>query len=132
MTDQNAIAILVCYGVDECPPCRAMHDSLKIVAKGFGGSLEINYVDAWENHESIVRLGILSLPSAVLYLNGELRLRLAGFHWPDQLAEKIVAALDDIGNFQLSPGLKRPHPIKRLTRMFWPRSWWGSTRSKSH
>lgn len=120
MTNQNAQGVLVSYGIDECQPFRAMQDSLKIVEQAFGGRLRVQYVDVWEEPESVLRLGFLSVPATVLYVNGELRLRLQGFHRPAQLTEKIVAALEDVDEFHLPQGLERPGLIKRLMQPLLP------------
>ena len=71
-------AVLVEFGADWCPPCRAMEPVLEEIARDKAETLTVLKLDVDRNPQTAERYGALSLPTLILFRDGEPVERLVG------------------------------------------------------
>lgn len=62
---------LVDFGAPWCPPCRALLPVLKELHEELGGSVAILKVNVDESPESAAAFGVLSMPTVVVFRDGQ-------------------------------------------------------------
>ena len=64
-------AVLVEFGADWCPPCRAMAPVLEALARDKAGALTVLKLDVDRSTHAAEQYGALSLPTLILFRGGE-------------------------------------------------------------
>ena len=88
---ESDIPVLVDCWAPWCMPCRAQHPILEKVADELQGKAVITSLNTEENRDAAYRLNIHSIPTLVIFKNGEERRRFIGL----QKADLITRALED-------------------------------------
>ena len=70
--------VLVDFGADWCPPYRAIAPVLEEIAREKAGALAVRQLDVDRSPRAAERYGALSLPTLILFRDGEPIERLAG------------------------------------------------------
>jgi thioredoxin 1 len=70
--------VLVEFGADWCPPCRAIAPVLEEIARDKAGVLAVRKLDVDRSPRAAERYGALSLPTLILLRDGEPVERLVG------------------------------------------------------
>lgn len=78
-TDQNfeeevldsKLPVLVDFWAEWCAPCRIVSPIVGELATEYEGKLKVGKVNVDENQNSASRFGIMSIPSIVIFKNGE-------------------------------------------------------------
>lgn len=81
--------VLVEFGAPWCPPCRAVAPILRQLSNELQGSLTIATVDMDADPKVAAGLGVMGLPTFVLYKDGAPVDRFVGFQPKAKLLEKI-------------------------------------------
>ncbi|GGT30008.1 thioredoxin [Streptomyces kurssanovii] len=63
--------VLVEFTADWCGPCRQLAPVLSAVAREEAGRLKVLQIDADTNPETVVRYGVLSMPTLMVFDGGE-------------------------------------------------------------
>lgn len=87
---QSSTPVLVDFWADWCGPCHAIAPVLNQLADDYSDKLAIKKVDADSNPEAIKQFGVRSLPTLILFKDGEPLETLIGV----QSSNKIKAAID--------------------------------------
>ncbi len=74
----SSIPVVVDFWATWCGPCRAMAPHLDAIAEAHDGKLRIVKVDVDRNQQSAVNYGIQSLPTLLIFKNGEVVDKLVG------------------------------------------------------
>jgi thioredoxin 1 len=88
---ESDMPVLVDCWAPWCMPCRAQHPILEKVAGELQGKALITSLNTEENRDAAYRLNIHSIPTLVIFKNGEERRRLIGL----QKADLITRALEE-------------------------------------
>lgn len=76
---QSTKPVLVDFGAVWCHPCRKLDPLVEELATEWADRLEVLKLDVDESPQSAVRFGVMSVPSLVLFVHGEVKERLVGF-----------------------------------------------------
>ena len=89
---KNGIA-LVDFSAPWCVPCLAQKPIIDELAKRFGGRASFVEVNVDENRKSAVKLRIMSIPTIIIFKEGQEMQRFVGLQSEDRLSEAIEKAL---------------------------------------
>ena len=84
---------LVDFGAAWCGPCKAQGPVIQKVAEKFQGLAEIKEVDIDQHRDLAMQLGIQSVPTLILFKDGQEVQRLIGLQNETKLTQAINAAL---------------------------------------
>ncbi|MFK7979903.1 MAG: thioredoxin [Saprospiraceae bacterium] len=84
--------ILVDFFATWCGPCKAMNPILKEVAKTVGDTARIVQIDVDKNRAVAQKMGVQSMPTFILFQNGEVKWRQSGMQSAKALSYVIEQA----------------------------------------
>ena len=76
-----------------CAPCRAMEPAIEQVAKEFEGKITVAKLNVDENPELAQQLDVMSIPTMMVFKNGQPVNRLVGLSTKERLTGAVTAAL---------------------------------------
>ncbi len=84
-------AVLVDFGAEWCPPCRAIAPAIEEIATEFEGIARVGNVDVDENKSLAERYAIGSIPTLLFFKDGEVVDRVQGVVPKSELSDKLAA-----------------------------------------
>jgi thioredoxin 1 len=85
--------ILVDFWAEWCGPCKRMIPVVEEIATTYAGRLKVAKVNIDEHQSAATRLGIQSIPTLVIFKDGQLDERIVGAVPRDTLVEAIERVL---------------------------------------
>lgn len=85
--------VLVDFWAEWCGPCRAMAPLVEQFAAQQGDRLQVVTMDIQQNMETAIKLGIMNIPTLILFMGGEERERLTGYMPLQKLTERVTSHL---------------------------------------
>ena len=85
--------VLVDFTAAWCPPCRAIAPVLDQIAVELADSLVVASLDVDHNLATANRYGVMAMPTLILFVAGEERLRLLGARGKGRLLAELSEAL---------------------------------------
>lgn len=83
--------VLVDFWASWCPPCRMLGPTIDTIADERSGVNRVGKVDVDDNKELAARFGISSIPTVLIFMNGEVVKTFVGL----QGREAYIDALDE-------------------------------------
>ncbi len=80
---------LVDFWAEWCAPCRAIHPILEEIATEYDSKLRIVKLNADEHPDVVRKLGVMSIPTLILFAKGEEKTRIVGARAKQQLLKDI-------------------------------------------
>ena len=91
---QSSLPVLVEFGAEWCGPCRQMEPILEQMLNAeWKGKVRLAKVDVDESVQLTMQFQVMSVPTLILFVNGEVRQRVNGKQPRDRLVEKFRAYL---------------------------------------
>ncbi len=90
--------VLVDFWAPWCAPCRAIGKTLEDVAEQRGDQIKIVKMNIDDNQEQAIALGVMLLPTVILYKDGQVVDRLQGGVPPRQVSALIDRHLGEAGD----------------------------------
>jgi thioredoxin 1 len=84
--------VAVDFTAEWCPPCRMMEPIIEQVALDYAGSIRVLQMDTDANPATMVKLGVLGLPTLLVFRDGAIVDRIVGTISPKALRERLDAA----------------------------------------
>ena len=81
--------ILVDFWAEWCGPCKMIAPVLEEIAAEQAGKLRIGKLNVDENPETARRFGVMSIPTMIVFRNGEESTRLVGAKGKGQLLQEL-------------------------------------------
>jgi thioredoxin 1 len=85
--------VLVEFWAEWCGPCKRVAPIVDELAKEYDGKLVVGKLDADAYPEILMNLGILSIPTLVLFKGGKDVARITGFKPKDKILKDLVLHL---------------------------------------
>jgi thioredoxin 1 len=85
----SPLPVLVEFGAEWCGPCRQMEPVLEQLATEWNNRLRLAKVDVDESVSLTLKFQVMSVPTLILFVNGEACQRLSGKQPRDRLVEKF-------------------------------------------
>ena len=90
---KSDIPVLVDFYADWCGPCKMMMPIVDKMAEKYDGKIKVGKVNSDEENQLAAKYNIMSIPSFLLFKNGELVDTLTGAMPADTLARKLDSLL---------------------------------------
>ena len=87
------IPVLVDFYADWCGPCKMMMPVVEKMAEVYDGKIKVGKVNSDEENSLAAKYGIMSIPSFLIFKNGEVVDSATGAMPADALAKKLDAVL---------------------------------------
>jgi thioredoxin 1 len=87
----GALPVLVDFYADWCAPCRMMAPILEQVSGDMQGKIKIVKVNVDKNRDAAMKYGIQSIPTLMLFQNGEVKWKGVGVIQADQIKQIVTA-----------------------------------------
>ena len=85
--------VLVDFWAEWCGPCKMLGPVIDELSEEYEGKAKIGKVDIDNNRDAAVKYGIQSIPSIIIFKNGEDVNRFVGISQKEELAAAIDAAM---------------------------------------
>jgi thioredoxin 1 len=90
---KSDIPVLTDFWAEWCGPCKMIAPILEEIAEDYDGQIKIAKVDVDENNQIAMRLGVQSIPTVILFKNGQAVERLVGAMPKERLLSRILPHL---------------------------------------
>jgi len=89
---QSTVPVLVDFWAEWCMPCRMLGPVIEKLAKDYGGKVKVGKLDTDANREVAIKYSINSIPTVILFKNGQVQQKFVGLRPEKDFKE----ALDSI------------------------------------
>lgn len=88
--EQSDVPVLVDFWAEWCGPCRMMNPILEEFAGAHGGQMKVVKLNVDENPEAASRFKVLSIPTMLVFQNGEVVKQMVGAMSRQRLDEALA------------------------------------------
>jgi thioredoxin 1 len=86
---QSNVPVLLEFGAAWCGPCKRMEPELEKLGESLAGKLALAKLDVDQCIDLTQRYQVMSVPTLVLFVNGDAAVRMSGFQPRDRILGKI-------------------------------------------
>jgi thioredoxin 1 len=86
--------VLVDFWAEWCGPCRMIAPSVKQIAEEYGDTLKVAKLNIDDNPVAQGRYGIMSIPTLMVFKNGQVVARITGAMPKDRMLAQILPHLE--------------------------------------
>ena len=90
---QAKMPVLVDFWATWCGPCRMVAPVVEELANEYEGRISFTKLDVDQNPKTASRYGIMSIPTLLIFKNGEPASHIVGFRPKEELKQSLDAAL---------------------------------------
>ncbi|UCC89383.1 MAG: thioredoxin [Anaerolineales bacterium] len=90
---KSDIPVLTDFWAEWCGPCKVIAPILDQIAVEYDGRIKITKMDVDQNNQTAMQLGVQSIPTLILFKNGQAVERLVGSMPKDRLLSRILPHL---------------------------------------
>ncbi len=83
---ESEMPVLVDYGAEWCPPCKAMEPTLEEIAAEYADRVKVCKLDIDNNMETPMKYGVRSVPTLMLFREGQVEATKVGLQSKTELA----------------------------------------------
>ena len=89
---QSDVPVLVDFWAEWCGPCRMLAPTIEKLAADYAGKVKVGKLDCEAARETAMRYGIQSIPTVLIFKNGQVINRLVGL----KREQEFKAALEGV------------------------------------
>jgi thioredoxin len=93
---ESKLPVLVEFGAAWCQPCNQLEPLLKQLADGWQGKVRLAHVNVDEASDLVMRFGVMSVPTTLLFIGGQPKERLTGFQPKEKMLAKLTPHLQGL------------------------------------
>jgi len=81
--------VVVDFWAEWCGPCKMIAPLVDQIATEYTGKIKVGKLDADEHQDVLMRYGIMSIPTLILFKGGEPVVRVTGFRPKEQIVNQL-------------------------------------------
>jgi thioredoxin 1 len=85
--------VLVDFFAEWCPPCKMLEPVIEELAKEYEGKIAFFKMNVDENRETALRFGIMSIPTMIMFKNGNVVDKMIGAYPKHLIKERLEKLL---------------------------------------
>jgi thioredoxin 1 len=86
---QSKGAVLLDFGAEWCHPCKQLDPIVEELSKEWEGKVRVLAIDIDENVKTTMQLGVMSVPTLILFLDGQPIERITGYQPKQRILQKL-------------------------------------------
>jgi len=90
---ESEVPVLVDFWAPWCGPCRRVSPVVEEIAQERGEQLKVVKLNIDENQDTAIQYGVMSIPTLILFRNGEVAKTVIGAYPKRKLEEQLEPAL---------------------------------------
>jgi len=90
---KSDMPVLVDFWAPWCAPCKIVAPVVEEIAEEYDGKIKVGKVNTDENQQIAAKYGIMSIPTLMIFKNGEPAKKLVGAQPKQAITEKIDSVL---------------------------------------
>ncbi len=91
---KSELPVLVDFWAEWCAPCKMIAPAVEELAKSYDGKMKFAKLDVDNNNKTALQYGVMSIPTLIIFKDGQEKERIVGAVPKGQLEKKVVASIE--------------------------------------